>query len=534
MAGGLKCNPLTVSLVIVGTLLAITCMFVFVITNVPLDFDTCEEEPGVVIETEIIRYGIVIRVDAESAQPKLFSWSYDINRTMSRVQRQQYSCKHKTKAVKNPQAFRRSCLDEIRRIVPRDHRENTEIYLVRRDTINSARLVPNLASVRSTIASYPFNTSRADLADPSVITDDDLARYRWVAENDALGTVHSDLMKSNDDFTGSLRPTHGLLDMGSISARVTFAVSDGGGVSSSTRSNGARPVQLYGRDYALYTRSFPCYGLLEVGRWFKEQLVSELYNSSFGAISNPCAPSGFTETLSSPRKGSPCSTQTLAQDDRLAPTDAGETERSNQTREERYTLEGVGNSTDCHRRVRMLTLEGEELPEFKGDFIAFFPELPFDVADISGVDSYIDATYCNWTGTPAEAFSREVNSTGVNSCFVMIFLRALIFEGFKIDQTTWERAVIRQEESTTAQDPSWLQGFMAATASEFPPPPGPCVLSEENRLALERKQATVTALILLILGGLLIVGLGYGIACRRGGDNNWVPSPLAMYQFQEG
>ena len=44
MAGGLKCNPFSVTLVTIGTLLAITCIFVFLIINVPLDIETCEDE----------------------------------------------------------------------------------------------------------------------------------------------------------------------------------------------------------------------------------------------------------------------------------------------------------------------------------------------------------------------------------------------------------------------------------------------------------------------------------------------------------
>ena len=65
------------------------------------------------------------------------------------------------------------------------------------------------------------------------------------------------------------RPTYGALDMGGASTQITFIPRSVKDIPAGYTEN----LRLYGADYTVYTHSYLCYGLNEVMRRFKAELI---------------------------------------------------------------------------------------------------------------------------------------------------------------------------------------------------------------------------------------------------------------------
>ncbi|XP_071793357.1 ectonucleoside triphosphate diphosphohydrolase 1-like [Asterias amurensis] len=519
--GGLHCNVITVSLVTIGTVIAIFFMISVVVlsgrSNIP---EVCESYSD---DMKVTQYGIVIEVETPFPKPRLFSWKFDINGSLGKVEEKTYRIKQNKK---KPSAFLESCVDSISRIVPRDQHETTEVFLLATDEIEALKLQTKLDEVRVLLSSYAFNTSNGTF-EPHVMTANDIARHRWTRENELLGIIKPDINPGQNYFMEKDRTklTYGLLEVTHSSARITYEVKIDGN-SSLTANENVGTLELYAEEYSVFTRSISCYGLRAAYRRFQHDLIDKMIKSSKDTIANPCTPPGYHETVRSSdlHKRSSCVLQSTFTNNG-SDVDASISRQS--TQPELYRLEGTGDAKACESEVKRLSLGMELQPVPGGKFMAYFPYFLVDLSHVTDLTNSSDQ--CDWTHMPADMFKTEVNITGMNPCFVANYLHSLVFDDLKMDRENWEDVIMHEDNRL---DHRWFLGFVTGVVSNLQPPTFACVLVPDPIL-VQRKQQTVLILTVAMIFGFVLVALGYGFACQRGDDNEWIPSSAEMYQFEQ-
>jgi len=90
----------------------------------------------------------------------------------------------------------------------------------------------------------------------------------------------------------------GALDLGGASTQLSMETPASGHSARSLldylwREDDQSNLELYGRNYSVYSSSSLCYGVLEVVKRYHSMLVANLNDSTTVVVSSPCHPSGF-------------------------------------------------------------------------------------------------------------------------------------------------------------------------------------------------------------------------------------------------
>lgn len=432
------------------------------------------------------QYGVVL--DAGSSHTKLFIYKWDGEKLHETAEAKQvHYCTvigHGiTSYVNSPSNLSGPlsvCLEEAKQHIPYDNREDTPIFLGATagmrmlNEVNAVKSATILHYVQDTIKKFPFKfTSPTDQA--RIITGQEEGTFGWVTANYISGKLG--VVPKFSMYSELARPeaTLGALDMGGASTQITFFSSDHQKIPPEYKED----LQLYGKNYSVYTHSYLCYGKDEAVRRYQAQLVkNQGYNET--NITNPCGPSGYTfEILSRDIFEAPCVNRYTNEFLQIY-------QLSNTLDATNFTFIGTGDEEECRAIVKSLynfsapcpmepcTFNGTYQPPIQGDFYAFssfFYEMDFlkltnKKASLKKFTTEL-TILCNksWEEVSHIPADNNVSMLGWY-CFEGHFIRTLLVDAYKFNDDTWENIHFVQKINGT--DIGWTLGYMLNSSNAIP------------------------------------------------------------------
>ncbi|KAL5016783.1 hypothetical protein ScPMuIL_006372 [Solemya velum] len=398
------------------------------------------------------------------------------------------------------------CLDPVKSQVPSDKHASTPIYLGATagmrllEEVNQTLSDKVMQAVRDTIGKYPFKfTTPSNQA--RIITGDEEGTFSWVTSNYA-----SDLLGVKAPMLSQLSAgdrTVGAMDMGGASTQLTFYP----GTNVTLPLAYRKDIDLYGQNYTVYTHSFLCYGINEADRRFKAQLVkNQGYKET---VKNPCGPKGnVTHNSYTYIFHAPCT-----QGQQAVEAFGSEINTT-------FTFEGTSDLTQCHEEVQKLfnfkagcnysscSFNGTYQPTVHGKFYAFsnfFYEMQFlNLTKVMG--HFTLKTFQTALASLCQASWNEVkNMKTVDQsflpkyCFNGQFISALLTEGYRFDDSSWQN--INFIGTINGTEIGWSLGFMLVSSNTIPV------------AVLEETISTVLFALLIVLFIVFVV-IAIGFACH--------------------
>ena len=104
------------------------------------------------------------------------------------------------------------------------------------------------------------------------------------------------------------------------------------------RENGVDNLELYGKNYSVYSQSSLCYGVLEVIKRYQSMLIATA-NESQSIIQSPCQPTGFSQSIKA---------------EQIYNTPCAQNRTSSPTQVQVWTFNGTSNYSQCSLLVEQL------------------------------------------------------------------------------------------------------------------------------------------------------------------------------------
>ena len=145
--------------------------------------------------------------------------------------------------------------------------------------------------------------------DPSyveILSGTEEAQFSWVTVNTQLHHLGPNVTTADGDVLQLRTPpsvaTVGALDLGGASTQVAME-----NPTARSESEDHMSLELYGRNYSVYSHSSLCYGVHEVVKRYQSALVANKSSSPISTVNSPCQPRGFKGSVYSDRVFStPC------------------------------------------------------------------------------------------------------------------------------------------------------------------------------------------------------------------------------------
>ncbi|XP_064164186.1 ectonucleoside triphosphate diphosphohydrolase 2-like isoform X1 [Anguilla rostrata] len=399
-----------------------------------------------------------------------------------------------------------TCLDTAVKDIPKSRHSLTPVYLgatagMRLLTISSPRVSEEiLREVGDKIKSYPFNFRGA-----AILSGQEEGAYGWVTVNYLL----ENFVKYGfvGHWMSSGRETVGALDFGGASTQITFLTRD-----PVEDEKDSMTLRLYGKDYALYTHSFLCYGQDQMLRRLLAHLLqSQGYPKT---VTHPCFPVGHSVPTEMGKVfDSPCTV-----DSKPAPYDPRTP----------VTVLGSGQYHQCLGNVSELFSFGScsysqcsfdqvFQPNVSGNFMAFaaffyvhsFLKLTTGIA-VSTPAQLEEAAraVCNLTFQEMLALAPEQEKRLQQYCPAAVFIQVLLLRGYKFDEISLPKVSFQSKAGGASV--GWALGYMLSLSNLLP------AESVGMRKALHPSAWGV----LLFLCSLLLLGaLGYLVLHTSRGKN---------------
>lgn len=192
----------------------------------------------------------------------------------------------------------------------------------------------------------------------------DEAQFSWISVNTLLSNVGPDenpipskngsqglcisafwLQPTNSNVMETyLAETAGALDLGGASTQLAMEMRNGQGnvsglLSQSNnlwREYNVRDLQLYGRNYSVYSHSSLCYGVFEVIKRYESMLIVDSETNGTNVLDSPCQPLGYSTVVKADRVfNTPCS-------------------QNRSTNVQQWTLNGTSNYAQCSTLIQRL------------------------------------------------------------------------------------------------------------------------------------------------------------------------------------
>ncbi|CAL8317800.1 unnamed protein product [Lota lota] len=366
-----------------------------------------------------------------------------------------------------------ACLDKAVTDIPKARHHLTPIYLGATAGMRLLALThPNVSSrllqeVGQKIQSYPFSYSGA-----AILSGQEEGAYGWVTVNYLL----ENLIKYG--FVGRWlspdRPTVGALDLGGASTQITFLTEE--------RVEDKRDVmqlRLYGRDYALYTHSFLCYGRDQALQRLLAHLIKS-YGQS-GVVVHPCYPVGYEVTMAMSQVfDSPCTRSSRPNPNRPLPD---------------VLVRGTGRYDECLANVSQIfsfshcpfsqcSFDQVFQPNVTGNFMAFsafyythaFLERTTGIS-VSSPSELDEAakTMCQMTFDELLRLAPDQESRLQQYCATASFVRVLMLRGYGFDRTSFPHISFQKKAGDTSV--GWALGYMLTLSSLLPAEGAPIMKS---------------------------------------------------------
>jgi len=399
-----------------------------------------------------------------------------------------------------------SCIEsKAKKLIPSYVQEKSPIYLGATAGMrllnekNSTSANQILRSVRQTLASSPFMFKDRYAR---IISGEEEGISSWITVNYLNGGLNYSLettqRRKNTIMKGR---TIGALDMGGASTQITF-------VPSKSAQKSAK-LKLYGKEYAVYTHSFLCFGMKEAQRRFLAQLVKDANYST--SVDNPCGPKGHQRNVTSKYLWvPPC------------------VEGPNETKK-RYTLTGTGNYSLCAQEVDKLfnftscrgnkscSFDGVYLPPTDGVTFLAFSGYYGVISDLNLTsNASLDDLQAVTMNICKKSWSEVVGIPSSNPeflasyCFNAQYILTILSKGYHFDSA---KANLRFVSTINHLSLGWALGFMINATNLLP-------LLPPSSVSIDRIQSNVYLAVvivgaLLISTGLLICMLSAGRIYKR-------------------
>ncbi|WAR22009.1 ENTP1-like protein [Mya arenaria] len=392
------------------------------------------------------QYGVVL--DAGSSHTQLFVYRWEGGKLENTAQARQIfdkpvqgsgltSYENNISALAGPLS---DCLQEAKGHVPYTAHKTTPIFLGATagmrmlNEVDSSKSNAILNQVRLTFEVNSTFFFPNDTAQARIISGQEEGTFGWgLASNELSDPLYEEL-------------TVGALDMGGASTQITFYTPDHAQIPQSYRED----LDLYGRNYTVYTHSYLCYGINEAIRQYQAILVkTEGYNTT--NITNPCGPDGYTIA-------------------------------------DNYTLVGKWNETECSNTVRKLfnfdanctyppcTFNGTYQPKVHGEFYAFssfYYEMDFlnltRKSDSPTLTEFEDklSSVCALLWDEVKVLPTGNPSSLGWYCFEGHYIHTLLIDAYKFNNKTWNNIHFVKKINNT--DVGWTLGYMINSSNTIQP-----------------------------------------------------------------
>ncbi|KAK3538905.1 hypothetical protein QTP86_020169, partial [Hemibagrus guttatus] len=357
-----------------------------------------------------------------------------------------------------------SCMEQAMKNIPKARHQVTPLYLgatagMRLLNISQPKVSDEiLKEVEEKLKSYPFRFKGA-----SILTGQEEGAYGWVTVNYLL----ENFIKYG--FVGHwLSPgkeTVGALDFGGASTQITFETKE-----KVEDKNNLMTLQLYGKNYSIYTQSFLCYGRDQMLR----QLLAHLIQSqgTNGLIVHPCFPEGYnvSKTLDT-LFDSPCTASSK-------PSPFNEAKQ--------LTIVGSGNYNHCLKNMSQIfsfnicsyskcSFNGVFQPIVAGKFMAFsaFYYIYYFLQRATGITvtspkllEEAAINVCNLSFPEMLQKFPEQQSRLQDYCAATVFMQVLLLRGYGFDQTSFSRISFQKKAGDTSI--GWALGYILNLSSLLP------------------------------------------------------------------
>lgn len=357
-----------------------------------------------------------------------------------------------------------TCLDTAVKDIPKSRHSLTPVYLgatagMRLLTISSPSVSEEiLREVGDKIKSYPFNFRGA-----AILSGQAEGAYGWVTVNYLL----ENFVKYGfvGHWMSSGRETVGALDFGGASTQITFLTRD-----PVEDEKDSMTLRLYGKDYALYTHSFLCYGQDQMLRRLLAHLLqSQGYPKT---VTHPCFPVGHSVPTEMGKVfDSPCTA-----DSKPTPYDPRTP----------VTVLGSGQYYQCLGNVSELFSFGScsysqcsfdqvFQPNVSGNFMAFaaffyvhsFLKLTTGIA-VSTPAQLEEAAraVCNLTFQEMLALAPGQEKRLPQYCPAAVFIQVLLLRGYKFDELSLPQVSFQSKAGGASV--GWALGYMLSLSNLLP------------------------------------------------------------------
>ncbi|XP_054451831.1 ectonucleoside triphosphate diphosphohydrolase 3 [Pteronotus mesoamericanus] len=418
-----------------------------------------------------LKYGIVLDAGSSRTTVYVYQWPAEKENDTGVVS-QTYKCNVKGPGISSygntpqdaPKAFE-DCMQKVQEQIPAHLHKSTSVYLGATAGMRLLRLQNEaaanevLASIRNFFQSQPF-----DFRGAQIISGQEEGIYGWITANYLMGNfLEKDLWHMWVHPNGA--ETTGALDLGGASTQISFAV----GKTVELNTSDIVQVTLYGYMYALYTRSFQCYGRNEAEKRF---LAILLQNSTTKTdVINPCYPRDYTTSFTEGHIfDSPCTKD-------LNP---GSYDPNGN-----ITFKGTGDPLLCRMKVASLVafkacheqevscFDGIYQPEVKGSFVAFagffYTASALNLSGSFSLNTFNSSTwnFCSqdWSQLP-QLLPRFDEVYARSYCFSAHYVYHLLVSGYKFTQDTWPQIHFKKEVGNSSI--AWSLGYMLNLTNQIP------------------------------------------------------------------
>ncbi|XP_076025628.1 ectonucleoside triphosphate diphosphohydrolase 2 [Genypterus blacodes] len=415
-------------------------------------------------------YGIVVDAGSSHTAFYIYKWPAD-KQNGTGVVTQHSECHVKGGGISSYAGQRggaagslQPCMEQAVQDVPKDRHRVTPVYLgatagMRLLHISSpAESSRILQEVGDKIQSYPFSYQGA-----SILSGQEEGAYGWVTVNYLLENFIKYGFMGHWFSTG--RPTVGALDFGGASTQITFATQE-----KVEDRKDTMKLQLYGREYSLYTHSYLCYGKDQVLKRLMAHVVKSQGLSA--TVPHPCYPAGHSVTVKLESIfSSPCTA-----DLRPTPHDP----------QASVVVQGSGHYEHCLGNVSQMfsfdscpfsrcSFDKVFQPQITGSFMAFsaFFYTHSFLQRVTGLSVSTPAQMdeaaqklCWMSFNQLLLLAPEEKSRLPDYCASSVFIQVLMLRGYGFDEKSFPRISFQKKAGDTSV--GWALGYMLSLSSLLP------------------------------------------------------------------
>ncbi|XP_045890700.1 ectonucleoside triphosphate diphosphohydrolase 2-like isoform X1 [Micropterus dolomieu] len=396
-----------------------------------------------------------------------------------------------------------ACLEQAAKDIPKFRHQQTPLYLgctagMRLlNIVNATESQQVLKEVKNKLQSYPF-----DFKEATILSGQEEGAYGWVTVNYLL----ENFVKCG--FVGRWlnpgRETIGALDLGGASTQITFETSE-----EVEDKQNVMALELYGKNYKIYTQSFLCYGQDQ----FLKKLLAHLIMPEVvkPELNHPCYPQQFKTSIKLGEDvfDSPCTKKY-----RPAQFD----------RQMSISVVGTGNYQKCLDDIKNMfsfdncsysecSFDGVFQPTVRGSFMAFsafffthsyinrLTNIP--ITSPSRLEEAI-RLICNMTISEMTEKTNQSEKYMKNVCAVSNFVQVILTKGYGFNEHSFPS--ISFQKKAGGASVGWALGYMLSQSN--------IVQAESLGLMKALPSGPWTGILFLFIT-LLLIAVGYLIMIYR-------------------